>query len=79
MAACRFRVSSVSVEPNERGQDMRRLRLSAVDGEAFEAPKLAEGQPAAAPSGEISMRVNAAFAKKFALGDEFTVVFTEQK
>jgi hypothetical protein len=78
MAACRFRVSSVSVEKNIRGQEMRRLRLIAVAGDAFDAGPLPEGRTPAEPSGDISMLVNESFARKFSLGDEFTVPFMER-
>jgi hypothetical protein len=77
-AACRFRVLSVSVERDERGNEMRRVRLMASSGHAFQpTPDQAKSAEPAAPSGEISMRVNPEFAKKFQLGEEVTTPFME--
>jgi hypothetical protein len=74
----RFAVTQVSVEPNIRGQAMRRVRLQAIAGEAFEAPALPEGQTPAEPDGAISLLVTPAFARRFSLGDEFDVMLRER-
>ncbi len=75
MAKCEFRVSGVSVEPNIRGQAMRRIHLAAIDSEAFRAGELPEGQPSAGPDGHISILVGEEFADGLALGDEAYLVF----
>lgn len=78
MPACRFRVRAVTVEPNVRGQEMRRVHLSAVDSDAFSAGEKAEKVPVpAAPDGAISILVNREYAKRFQVGDEFDVAFHE--
>jgi hypothetical protein len=78
MPACRFVVRSVSVEPNIRGQQMRRLQLQAIESDAFVADEpLPDNVPAPAPVGNISVLVSASYAKRFQLGDEFDVSFRE--
>ena len=79
MPACRFVVRSVSVEPNVRGQKMRRLQLSAVESDAFTSEEsLPDGVTPPPPDGSISVLVNAGYAKRFQVGDEFDVSFREQ-
>jgi hypothetical protein len=71
----KFRVSQVSIEPNVRGDEMRRLHLVPLDGEGF-APKDVENPPA--PDAHISLLVTPEYAKRFGAGDEFDVIFRER-
>lgn len=80
MAACKFRVSHISSEPNLRGQPMRRVKLVAVASEPFQADEAPpEGVSPAPPNGEISLLVSPSYAKRFALEDEFDVIFRERE
>lgn len=78
MSACRYRVVHVAIEPNVRGDEMRRVALKAVPSEPFgmegDPPK-----PSPHPDGSISMLVTLEFAAKFSIGDEFTVTFIERR
>ena len=76
----RFVVRSVSVEKDLKGQEMRRVLLTAVAGEPFKSD--AEIVPAGGhpdPEGTMSILVNRSFAKRFQPGDEFDVSFRERE
>lgn len=76
MATCRFKVTSISAEPDIRGREMRRIKLAAVDSEPFEPTKTAAGKPQAqpaSPDGAVSMLVSVAFAKTLDIGDEMAL------
>jgi hypothetical protein len=78
MPVCRFSVVKVALEPNVRGQRMRRVELRAVVSDAFvSADRLPDGMSAPDPDGFITLLVNPKFAEKFQLGDEFDVPFRE--
>lgn len=78
MPVCRFSVSTVAIEPNVRGQQMRRIELRPLPSEAFQHEDPPPGGMAVAePDANIRMLCNRAFAKRFALGDEFDVRFSE--
>jgi hypothetical protein len=75
-----FRVVGLAIAPNLRGVEMRRLQLSAVDGEAFAPTETPPDTPSAPPDGLIDVLVTADYikAKKLALGDLATVDIQEQ-
>jgi len=73
MPACRFHVIRVGVEPDLRGEPMRRVVLRALPSDAFRS----DAESAPPPDGEISLLVTPAYAKKFAIGDEFDLAFHE--
>jgi hypothetical protein len=81
MTACRFRVRSVALEPNVRGQEMRRIHLQAIASDPFNAIA-ADGQAPpipADPDGQISLLVNHEYARRFEPGDEFALTFRERE
>jgi hypothetical protein len=78
----RFEVVGKSFARNVRGHEMRRVTLRAVPSKAFQSPEdaeiadlpekdRAELPTSAPPDGEISVLVNAIFAKAFDIGDLF--------
>lgn len=74
----RFLVKGVTVENNLRGHDMRRIYLRAVEGdELVPDQELPEGMSHPEPDGIISILLGVKAAKKFAVGDVFTVSFRE--
>lgn len=78
MAACRFKVVGIAAEPNVRGQEMRRVRLMAIDSEPFQAAPSSAKNPApqptpCSPDGSISILVNPIFAKQFSIGEVFAL------
>jgi len=76
MPACRFKVRSVALEPNVRGQEMRRIHLLAIESEPFRPADDASSPEA---DGQISLLVNPAYAQRFAPGDEFDLMFRERE
>lgn len=76
----RFVVKSVSVEPNVRGQRMRRVQLTAVTGDEFVSDDpLPEKVSQPSPEGSISLLLSATAAKRFQVGDEFDLAFHERE
>jgi len=73
MSARIYRVISVSVERNLRGVEMRRVKLAALDGEAFQSGDA--NTPPAPAVGEISELVTPAEAEKLQPGAMFSVTF----
>ena len=75
MAQMVFRVVGLQIEPNERGEEMRRLTLRATGGDAF-----APTDSTAPPQAEVSALVTPEFikTKKLALGDAVTLDLQEQ-
>lgn len=75
MAQMVFRVIGIVIENNIRGEEMRRLNLRAIKGEAFTPEK--NEAPA---EGSASMLVTPAYikAKKLQLGDEVTLDLQER-
>lgn len=65
-----FRVIGVSIAPNARGQEMRRIRLAAVSGDDFVAEgQLPDGVTPPDPDGDASLLVSVKAAKaKYHIG-----------
>ncbi len=79
MSPCRFSVSKIAVEPNIRGDEMRRVVFQALPADPFvPSTPTADGQEPANPDGSITILVNREFAERFSLGDTFTVSFLER-
>jgi hypothetical protein len=70
-----FRVAHISLEPNVRGDDMRRVHLTPLPGDVF-APVGAENPPA--PDAHLTFLVNPEAATRFALGDAFDLILRER-
>lgn len=80
MTACRFRVRSVAIEPNVRGQEMRRIHLQAIESAPFApGPDAVVVPTPASPDGQISLLVNPTYAERFQPGDEFDLIFRERE
>jgi hypothetical protein len=77
MAACRFVVKQVALEPSLRGAPMRRLVFMALPSDAF-APVDPSAQTTP-PDGLISLLVNPDYAARFSPGDEFDLSFRERE
>jgi hypothetical protein len=74
----RFRVAHVSIEPNVRGDEMRRVHLTPLPHEAF-APVASEALTTPAPDAHVTLLLNPEAAQRFALGDEFDLMLRERE
>lgn len=73
-----FRVRQLAVETDIRGQAMRRVDLSALDGEALQPTSLPEGLSPAGPDAHLRGLVNPDAAKFLELDATYDLVLVRR-